>query len=361
MYIMVTQEAVLEALSHIQDPDLHKDIVSLGFIQNLNITGGKVSFDVVLTTPACPVREQLHEEARRQVLGVAGVESVEVKMKSEVRADVKTQTLNLPNIKNIIAVGSGKGGVGKSTVAVNLAVALAQMGANVGLLDADFYGPNQPQMLGIDRTALIPDENNKIMPPQNYNVKLMSIGFFLEGDNPVMWRGPMLHGALTQFFNDVKWGDIDYLVIDLPPGTGDVQITLTQNIPLTGSIIVTTPQSVALSDVRKALRMFEKSKSPVLGVIENMSGFACPHCHQITNIFSQGGGQQLAKEYTVELLGQIPTDPEICALGEMGKPIVIEKPDHPVSKIYKTMAQRMAAKISTLALTSQKETITLNV
>ncbi|MBI4062745.1 MAG: Mrp/NBP35 family ATP-binding protein [Elusimicrobia bacterium] len=345
---MPDQNDIFEALSQVQDPDLHRDIVSLGMIRNLTIDKGSVSFDFVLTTPACPVRDQLQEEARQAVLGVPGVTQVAVNMKSETYKDSRMGQLELPNIKNIIAVASGKGGVGKSTVAVNLAATLARLGARVGLLDADFYGPNQPQMLGIDRAALIPDENNKMTPPENFGVKLMSLGFFLEGDNPVMWRGPMLHGALTQFLHDVKWGETDYLVIDLPPGTGDVQITLVQNVPLTGCVIVTTPQTVALSDVRKTIRMFEKAKTNVLGVIENMSGFMCPHCQKSTKIFTEGGGETLQKDYQVELLGQIPLDGEICRLAEKGAPISASNPDHPVSKIYETIAKRLAAKISTL-------------
>ncbi|MBI2069747.1 MAG: Mrp/NBP35 family ATP-binding protein [Elusimicrobia bacterium] len=345
---MPVQSDIFEALSQVQDPDLHRDIVSLGMIQDLKVDGGSVSFDFVLTTPACPVRDQLQEQARQAVMGVKGVTDVAVNMKSNTYKDTRLEQAKLPDIKNIIAVGSGKGGVGKSTVAVNLAVTLTKLGAKVGLLDADFYGPNQPQMLGIDRAALIPDENNKIAPPENYGVKLMSIGFFLEGDNPVMWRGPMLHGALTQFLHDVRWGDIDYLIIDLPPGTGDVQITLVQNVPLTGAILVTTPQTVALSDVRKTIRMFEKAKTNVLGVIENMSGFICPHCEKLTKIFAEGGGQALNKDYGVELLGQIPLDAEICRLGETGKPIAASNPQHPISQIYRDIATRMAAKISTL-------------
>lgn len=343
---MLTESDIYEALRKVQDPDLHRDIVSLGMIQNVKIEGSKVSVDFVLTTPACPVRDELQEEARQALASLPDVKTAEVHMKSEVSKSASLGPIKLPQVRNIIAVGSGKGGVGKSTVAVNLAVTLAQLGAKVALLDADFYGPNQPQMLGIDRTMLIPDENNKITPPSNYGVKLMSIGFFLEGDSPIMWRGPMLHGALTQFLHDVNWGEIDYMIMDLPPGTGDVQITLVQNVPVTGIVLVTTPQTVALSDVRKTLRMFEKSKTPILGVIENMSGFVCPHCHETTQVFSKGGGATLTKEYGTELLGQIPIDPEICEFGESGKPIVAAKPDHPVSKIYNTIAKRIAAKVS---------------
>ncbi|MBI4369859.1 MAG: Mrp/NBP35 family ATP-binding protein [Elusimicrobia bacterium] len=343
----VVSQEIFSALAQVEDPDLHRDIVALGMIRDVRISpDGHVSFDFTLTTPACPVRDQLHEQARQAVLNVPGVTGVNINMKSEVYRDSRLNQLELPNIKNIIAVGSGKGGVGKSTVAVNLAVSLAQTGAKVGLLDADFYGPNQDQMLGITRTTLAPDQNNKITPPVNHGIKLMSLAFFLEGDSPVMWRGPMLHGALNQFLHDVKWGETDYLVIDLPPGTGDVQITLVQNVPLTGIVIVTTPQNVALSDVRKTIRMFEKTKTTILGVVENMSGFHCPHCQKVTEIFAQGGGAALAKDYGVELLGRIPLDPEVCRLGEIGRPIVSENPEHSISQIYQAVAKKIAARIS---------------
>ncbi|MEK7287547.1 MAG: Mrp/NBP35 family ATP-binding protein [Elusimicrobiota bacterium] len=353
---MVSENDVLNALRQVQDPDLHRDIVSLGMIQNLRIEGANVSLDFVLTTPACPVRDLLHEQARSAVLGVEGIKEAEIRMSAKVAHDPRMTRPELPHIKNIIAVASGKGGVGKSTVAVNIAVALAQTGAKVGLLDADFYGPNQPQMLGIEQAKIIADADNKITPPSRHGVKLMSIGFFLQGDSPVMWRGPMLHGALNQFLHDVRWEETDYLIIDLPPGTGDVQITLVQNVPLSGSIIVTTPQSVALSDVRKAIRMFETAKTNVFGIVENMAGFACPHCGQTSQIFSQGGGACLAKDYGVELLGQIPLDARVCSLGDAGRPIVAAEPDHPISQIYQSIAKRLAAKISANNMVSEAQT-----
>ncbi|MDE2313867.1 MAG: Mrp/NBP35 family ATP-binding protein, partial [Elusimicrobia bacterium] len=318
---MPTREDVLKALSTCQEPELKKDIVSLGMVQNLSVEGGKVSFDYILTTPACPLKGMMELEARDALKKVPGVTSVDIRMKASVKKDPRLENAAPSGIKNIVAVGSGKGGVGKSTVACNLAVALAQDGARVGLMDADIYGPNQPQMLGVQDRELHPGAEGKIAPAENYGVKMVSMGFLTDADAPVIWRGPMLHGAVTQFLRDVEWGELDYLIVDLPPGTGDVQLSLCQSVPLAGAVIVTTPQSIALSDVRRAAAMFAKLNVPLLGVVENMSGFSCPHCGKTSDIFSRGGAGVVAEKYGAPILGRIPIEEAVCQSGEMGRPI----------------------------------------
>ena len=342
----LTPEIVHQALSSVMDPDLHKDIVSLGFVKNLAIDGGRVSFDVELTTPACPVKEKLEGECQARVAALPGVTDVRVRMTSNVRgrvAPAKGQIL--AGVKNVVAVASGKGGVGKSTVATNLALALAASGAAVGLMDADIYGPSIPMMLGISRMPdVTPDR--KIVPLERYGLKLISMGFLTNDDSPVIWRGPMVHGIVQQFLADVLWGNLDYLIIDLPPGTGDAQLTITQLAPLAGAVIVSTPQDVALIDARKGLRMFERVDVPVLGIVENMSFFVCPHCGKETDIFSTGGAERCAAELAVPFLGRIPIDAVIRECGDAGKPIVAAQPEHPVSKAYLAIAQALAAQLS---------------
>ncbi len=346
---MITQEQVLKALSTCQEPELHKDIVSLGMIQNVAIDGGRVSFDYVLTTPACPLKGMMELEAKEAVKKlVAGVTDVVIAMKASVKKDARLENVLPPGIKNIVAVGSGKGGVGKSTAACNIAVSLALDGAKVGLMDADIYGPNQPQMLGLEDFEPVVGEDNQIDPPSNYGVKLMSMGFLMDPDAPVIWRGPMLHGAITQFLKDVKWGELDYLVVDLPPGTGDVQLTMCQSVPLAGAVIVTTPQSIALSDVRKAASMFNKLKVPMLGVVENMGAFVCPHCRKESEIFSRGGAKVLSEKYDIPLLGSVPLDPLVCETGEHGKPVVVSSPDSAPAKAFREIARKTAARVSVL-------------
>ena len=349
MDVTPTKEAVLAALSACQEPELHKDIVSLGMIQNVAISGGEVSFDYVLTTPACPLKGMMELEAKEAVMKIPGVSGVKINMVANVKRDLRLERALPSGIRNVLAVGSGKGGVGKSTVSCNLAVALAMDGAKVGLLDADVYGPNQPQMMGITDFDLRPDADNKIDPPEGHGVKVMSMGFLMDPDAPVIWRGPMLHGAITQFLKDVRWGDLDYLVVDLPPGTGDVQISLCQTVPLTGAVIVTTPQSIALSDVRKAAAMFQKLNVPLLGVVENMGVFVCPHCRKESEIFSHGGGEALAKKYGIPVLGSIPLDPSVCQTGESGRPICRSRPDSPPAKALRDAARRIAAAVSVRA------------
>ena len=346
---MPTKEEVLKALGTCQEPELHKDIVTLGMVQNVVVEGGKVSFDYVLTTPACPLKGMMELEAREAIEKlVPGVTDIQVKMTAAVRKDPRLENVVAPGIKNVIAVGSGKGGVGKSTVACNLAVSLALEGARVGLMDADIYGPNQPQMMGVAGYEPIPGKDNKLAPPSNYGVKVMSMGFLMDPDAPAIWRGPMLHGAITQFLKDVVWGELDYLIIDLPPGTGDVQLTLCQTVPLAGAVIVTTPQSIALSDVRKAAAMFKKLNVPMLGIVENMGAFCCPHCKKESRIFSQGGGKTLSVKYGIPVLGSIPLDPTICKAGESGQPVVVGQPDSAPAKSFREVAKQVAARISVL-------------
>ncbi len=343
---MPNKDEILKALSTCIEPELHKDIVTLGMVQNLVVEGGVVSFDYVLTTPACPLKGMMKLEAEEAIKKVGGVKDVKINMTASVKKDARLESVLPPGIRNIIAVAAGKGGVGKSTVASNLAVSLAMEGAKVGLMDADIYGPNQPQMMGVKGYEPTVDKDNKIEPAKSHGVKIMSMGFLMDPDKPVIWRGPMLHGAINQFLKDVKWGDLDYLVLDLPPGTGDVQLTLCQTVPLAGAVIVTTPQSIALSDVRKAVAMFKKLNVPILGAVENMSGFVCPHCSKVSKIFSEGSAKALREVYGVEILGGIPLDPEVCTASEVGTPITISHPDSLPAKSFRETARKVAAAVS---------------
>ena len=350
----VTSEQILDALRVVQDPDLHRDIVSLGFVQNILIDDRRVKFDVVLTTPACPVKTSLQEQARSAVLSLPGVQDVDVNMTFDVASAKKAVSADvlIPLVRNVVAVASGKGGVGKSTVATNVAVALGQTGAKVGLVDADIYGPNIPLMMGFhEKPDLYGNEQQKIIPLMAYGIKLMSIGFFIgDDDNPVIWRGPMVHGAINQFLRDVDWGELDYLIVDLPPGTGDAPLSLSQLVPVAGVIIVTTPQDVALQDVVKGVGMFEKLSVPIVGVIENMSYFACPHCGETTEIFGHGGGERVSDRYGIPLLGRIPLDVRVRKGGDEGHPIVIAEPDSPLADAFRSTAEQTAANISRLVL-----------
>ena len=342
----LTEEQVLKALGAIQDPDLHKDIVTLGFVQNIKIQNSRVSFDIVLTTPACPVRDQMRDEASRIIGSLPDVSSVDVNMTSSVTAGKSSVRENyIPEVKNTLAVSSGKGGVGKTTVSVNLAVALAETGAKVGLLDADIYGPNVPLMMGVKHPPA-GGQKDRISPAQNYGVKIMSIGFFVPEETPIVWRGPMIHGAIQQFLRDVDWGALDYLIVDLPPGTGDAQLSIAQLVPMTGAIIVTTPQDVALLDSKRGLAMFQKVHVPVLGIIENMSYFVCPHCNERTEIFSHGGGKKAAEKLGVPFLGEIPIEISIREGGDEGRPILIANPKSMIADIYRKVAGAVAAQIS---------------
>jgi ATP-binding protein involved in chromosome partitioning len=355
----ITEADVLNALRAVKDPDLHKDIVALNMIRDVKICGGIVSFRFVLTTPACPVRDQLKFEAEKTVMALPGVEVVEAKMEAEVpKAKGNIDKAALEGIKHIIAVSSGKGGVGKSTVAVNLAVSLSLMGASVGIVDTDIYGPNVPIMMGGNDTPLVRGE--KIVPPTYHGVKTMSIGLLNPGDKAVVWRGPMLHSAVNQFLRQVEWGELDYLVVDMPPGTGDVQLSLAQMVALAGAVLVTTPQEVALTDVRKAYNMFEQLKVPVLGIVENMSYFECPNDGNKYFIFGNGGGEALADRYELPFLGGIPISINIREGGDLGVPIVISQPDSPQAKAFTHVAQNVAAQVSIQAIKSNKALPVLN-
>src|SRR5437762_6929608 len=300
------QASVLEALKVVRDPDLNRDIVSLGFIKDLHVDGGRVAFTIELTTPACPVKDQMRDQARAAVMQVPGVTGVEVRQSGGGRAAVGGEGgRQAPQgVKNIIAVGAGKGGVGKTTVAVNLALALARCGGRVGMIDGDIYGPNVPIMLGM-KTQLSTD-GQKILPAEKYGLQVISMGFMTGDDAPIIWRGPMLHGALQQFFREVKWVDLDYLIIDMPPGTGDVALSLSQTVPVAGAIVVTTPQQVSLADSRRAVAMYKKLNIPPIGIVENMSHFVCPECGHDADIFGGGGGERMAADLGVPFLGRIP-------------------------------------------------------
>jgi ATP-binding protein involved in chromosome partitioning len=353
----LTKESILAALSKVQEPELGKDLVTLNMVRNLEIAGGKVSFTLMLTTPACPLRGQIEKEARQAVLAVPGVKSVEMRMDSDVPNDGRMRGLvNMP-IRNAVAVGSGKGGVGKSTVAVNVAVALAQSGARVGLMDADIYGPNIPTMMGVER--LPPPNGNKLVPAVAYDVKMISMGLLVKPGQPLIWRGPMLNSAIRQFLGDVEWGELDYLIVDLPPGTGDAALSLAQALPLSGAIIVTLPQLVSLEDASRGLQMFRTLEVPILGVIENMSYLDLPDGTRM-DIFGSGGGEQLAQATDTPFLGKIPIDPTVREGGDSGKPIVVTKPDSPAAVALRDVAQKLAARISVAAM-STNNTLPINI
>ncbi|MBK7393743.1 MAG: Mrp/NBP35 family ATP-binding protein [Chloracidobacterium sp.] len=346
----ISAELVLESLKQIIDPDLKKDIVTLGFIHNLEVTGGDVSFTIMLTTPACPVKEQMESDAQRIVSALEGVTSVAVKMDAEVpQGRGLSNNLTIEGVKNIIAVSSGKGGVGKSTVAVNLAVALAADGAKVGIMDADVYGPNVPMMLGTGYGQ--PDVvENKLIPIKAHGVKMISMAVLVPPDKPMILRGPMLHGVVRQFLSDVNWGELDYLIVDMPPGTGDVQLSLAQLVPVQGAVLVTTPQEVSLSDVRRAVKMFEQVNVPVLGVIENMSYFIAPDTGNRYEIFGRGGGQSLCDEYGLNFLGEVPLGMEVREGGDTGVPVVIGSPDSPQAAAFRHVAEEVARQVSIEAM-----------
>jgi len=344
----ISRESILAALGKVQEPELHQDLVSLGMVRDLTIEDSTVSFSVMLTTPACPLRGQIEKEAREAVLGIPGVKTVNLKLESDVPNDGRMRGLVTMPIRNAVAVASGKGGVGKSTVAVNIAVALAQSGAHVGLLDADIYGPNVPTMMGVQH---MPNpRENKLIPAEAYGVKMMSMGFLVKPGQPLIWRGPMLNSAIRQFLSDVEWGELDYLIIDLPPGTGDAPLSLAQALPLTGVIIVTLPQQVSLEDASRGLEMFRTLNVPIMGVVENMSYLTLPDGSRM-DVFGQGGGQALATRYDVPFLGAIPMNPAVRVGGDSGKPSVAESPETDAALALRSVAEAVAAKISVLALT----------
>ena len=338
---------VLDALRVVQDPDLRRDIVALDFVKQVVIgADGRVSFAIELTTPACPVKDLLKEQAHQAVSALEGVTAVAIDMTSKVRSSgaVGGQRQALTGVKNIIAVGAGKGGVGKTTMAVNLALALSQRGSRVGLLDADIYGPNVPIMLGVQ--APLETDGQKIVPIERHGLWTVSMGFMAGDSDPVIWRGPMLHGVLRQFLQEVAWPALDYLIVDMPPGTGDVALSLSQHTAVTGAVVVTTPQTVSVADSRRAIHMYRKLNIPVLGVVENMSYFACPSCSHVTDLFGRGGGQRLAEELNVPFLGAVPVAEPVRSGGDIGMPIVLSAPDHVVAQAINSVAEQMAAQVS---------------
>jgi len=350
---MPTEREVLAALAGVKDPELGKDVVALHMVEGVKVEGGKVTFTLNLTTPACPLRTRLEESAKAAVAGVSGVKEVEMKTGSVVAATRDyAEAEMLKGVKNIIAVASGKGGVGKSTIAVNLAAALAESGAKVGILDADIYGPNIPLMMGIKSPPNV--EDGRIIPPVAHGVKVASLGFFYNEETPVIWRGPLVAGAVRQLLTQVDWGELDYLVVDLPPGTGDSSLTLAQTVPLGGVLIVTTPQEAALNIAAKALAMFRRLNVPILGVVENMSYFVCPHCGEKTYIFSSGGGRRIAKERDVEYLGEIPLGLVVREQSDSGVPVVAALPNSPEALIYRELAFRVAGMVSIVAFTKMR-------
>jgi ATP-binding protein involved in chromosome partitioning len=357
----LTKEAVLAALRGVADPNLGQDIVALGLVEGLTVEGGRVAFTLQFTGEQPPLaRAEIHSQARKVVQALPGVSDVKAGIASRApggqgaghahrpgRPAATAPEELIPEVKQTIAVSSGKGGVGKSTVAVNLALALHQEGAAVGIVDVDVYGPNIPLMIGArGRPAMVA---NRIVPVQAHGVKVMSIGFFVNEGNPVIWRGPMIHSAVQQFLKDVEWGPLDYLVFDMPPGTGDAQLSLSQTLPLSGAVMVTTPQEVSLLDVRKGLQMFRKMNVPVLGIVENMAGFACPHCGHETPIFGAGGGAKLAAEFDVPVLGSIPIDPETRIGGDSGEPIVVARPSSSQAEAFRRVAVAVRERLAGVA------------
>jgi ATP-binding protein involved in chromosome partitioning len=342
----VDQAAVLDALRAVKDPDLHRDIVALNFVKDLQVDGGRVTFTIELTTPACPVKDAMRDQAQRAVAAVPGVTDVQVTMTASVRTarNLESSQAPIPGVKNIVAVGAGKGGVGKTTLAVNLAAALGALGSRVGMIDGDIYGPNVPIMLGVQSQLVA--EGEKILPAEKHGIKVVSMGFLTNDESPVIWRGPMLHSVIRQFFHDVKWGELDYLVIDMPPGTGDVALSLSQTVPVAGSIVVTTPQEVSLADSRRAVRMYQKLNIPVLGLVENMSYFACPNCAHETDIFGRGGGERTAEAMGVPFLGRIPIYEPIRRGGDTGQPLVVVEPGSPAARAFFSAAEQLAAQVS---------------
>ena len=349
--------SILQVLRPVQDPELQKSLVELNMIRNVAVAGGDVSFTLVLTTPACPLREFIVEDCEKAVRQLPGVNTVNVEVTAETPAQKSLpDRQGIDGVKNIIAVSSGKGGVGKSTVAVNLAVALAQVGAKVGLIDADIYGPNAPTMLGLEGANVVVQqgaEGEVLDPAFNHGVKMVSMGFLIDRDQPVIWRGPMLNGVIRQFLYQVTWGELDYLVVDMPPGTGDAQLTLAQAVPMAGAVIVTTPQKVALSDARRGLRMFQQLKVPVMGIVENMSYFIPPDMPEKQyDIFGSGGGEKAAEELGVPLLGCVPLEMTVRDGGDRGVPIVIAEPESASAQALVNIAKVVAGKVSVAALTS---------
>jgi ATP-binding protein involved in chromosome partitioning len=341
----VTEETVLRALSTVIEPELHRDLVSLNMIRNLAIEGNDVSFTIMLTTPACPLRGKMENDSRAALAHVPGIGKITVNWDANVPRDLRLNLEGDQPFRNTIAVSSGKGGVGKTTVSVNLAISLAQAGARVGLLDADILGPNVPLMMGVE--AMPAPRNRKLVPAERYGVKFISTAFLIKPDQALVWRGPMLHSAIRQLISDVEWGELDYLVIDLPPGTGDAQLTLAQILPLTGTVIVTQPMNVAIADARRSIKMFEQLNVPIIGVVENMSG----------ELFGTGAGEQLAADQNTRFLGKIPLEANVRIGGDSGEPIVVAQPDSAAAQAFAAVTREVAARVSVLTLANQSNII----
>lgn len=347
---MITPEAVLAALGTVNDPDLHRDLVTLGMIEEVKVDGGRVAFTLVLTTSACPLKAQIEDDCRAAVKKIAGVSDIAITTTSRVRKprDPSADRKALEGVGHVIAVGSGKGGVGKSTVAANLAIALAQTGATVGILDGDIYGPNLPRMLGVQRQPYHKD--GRIVPLEAHGIRFMSMGLLVDAGEAVVWRGPMLHGAIKSFLGDVDWSGCDYLFVDLPPGTGDVQLSLIQQTVVTGAVIVTTPSTVAIEDSVKAIKMFDKLSVPVLGVVENMSWFICDQCEKRHDIFSSESAEARALALGLPFLGSLPLEAAVRRGGDTGAPIVAADPESATARAFRTIAGTLAQRISITTL-----------
>ena len=344
------REAVLDALRSVTEPDLNKDIVTLGLVKEPAVADGRVTFTIELTSHASPSKQRVHDQALAAVQALPGVRAVDITMTARVRSVSQPEKGQppLPGVKNVIAVGAGKGGVGKTTVAVNLALALARCGSRVGILDGDIYGPNIPIMFGLSGSSLATD-GRQIVPAEKYGVQVVSVGFLTNDDAPVIWRGPMLHQAINQFFKEVAWRDLDYLIVDMPPGTGDVALSLSQTVPVVGSIVVTTPQQVSIADSRRAVRMYQKLSIPTLGIVENMSYYSCTNCHREADIFGHGGGEELATQMEVPFLGRLPVYQPIREGSDVGIPLVVAEPASEAARAFLTVAERTAAGISLAA------------
>jgi ATP-binding protein involved in chromosome partitioning len=354
----LTPQRVLQVLQHVEEPELHQDLVTLQLVRDVEVSSGAVGMTIVLAMPDSPFQGQIETEVRKK-LAEAGAAAVTIRWKTEIpQARGTSDKPPLPGVKNIVTVGSGKGGVGKTTVAVNLAVALASMKVSVGLLDADVYGPNVPLMMGASGSPYAVED--RIQPIEQYGLRLMSMGFLSPGDKPLIWRGPMLHSVIQQFLKKVEWGDLDYLVIDLPPGTGDVVLSLIQTVPVTGAVVVTTPSDVSLEDARKAVQMFNQVKVEILGIVENMSYLVCPHCSERVDVFGHGGGRRTAERYGVPFLGELPLNPDIRQGGDTGMPVVLRGGGDPLAKAFLDLGRGVAARLSIMNLTAPADSI-LNV
>ena len=357
--VTITQEQIYEQLRKVKDPELHRDLVSLDMVKQVAVEGSTVRLDIELTTPACPLKEQIQHDVDRVLKDVPGVDRVELSWSAKVRSSRNAATTQLPAVKNVVAVGAGKGGVGKSTAAVLLAYGLHRSGASVGLMDADVYGPSIPTMVGIEgeKPAV---SGNMIVPPVAGGVKIMSIGFMVDRDKPLIWRGPMAHGVIKQFLEQVDWGELDYLIVDLPPGTGDVPLTLAQQIPMTGSVVICTPQDIALLDARRAVRMYEQLNVPCLGMIENMSYYLCPKCGHRDELFDHGGAEAAAKELGVPFLGDIPLNVKIRIHGDGGSPerLFTDTPEY-VHEAIQRVVSNTAGQISIRSSLREAPTLTV--